>query len=217
MQDETTSQVEQDRTDRERAENEGMSANTTPSAAADSPLLPQELFGGANSQPSSRTVEPTAKRLPVGRPDHTDLERRVLAHERILQTLIVHMSETEPRFLERLTTTFCLPMEMARNEHDYTDTDAYAEAFVRELVERGESKGSKLSAPRKNPKPGKPVPPVGNTVGAALPELPPRIEVNRTGGVSHVTRNGRFYGDYFKAEDAADAASTARKHIVKSE
>ena len=31
--------------------------------------------------------------------EDTDLERRVLAHEQILQALIAHMVETEPRFL----------------------------------------------------------------------------------------------------------------------
>jgi len=34
--------------------------------------------------------------------ENTDLERRVLAHERILQILIVHMAESEPKFLDRL-------------------------------------------------------------------------------------------------------------------
>ena len=34
--------------------------------------------------------------------ENTDLERRVLAHERILQVLISHMAESEPKFLDRL-------------------------------------------------------------------------------------------------------------------
>jgi hypothetical protein len=34
--------------------------------------------------------------------ENTDLERRVLAHEQILQALIAHMAETEPKFLDRL-------------------------------------------------------------------------------------------------------------------
>jgi hypothetical protein len=31
--------------------------------------------------------------------ENTDLERRVLAHEQILQVLIAHMAEAEPKFL----------------------------------------------------------------------------------------------------------------------
>ena len=38
--------------------------------------------------------------------ENTDLERRVLAHEQILQVLITHMAEAEPKFLERLEQIF---------------------------------------------------------------------------------------------------------------
>jgi hypothetical protein len=38
--------------------------------------------------------------------ENTDLERRVLAHEQILQVLIAHMSEAEPKFLDRLQQIF---------------------------------------------------------------------------------------------------------------
>ena len=68
--------------------------------------------------------------------ENTALERRVLAHERILQALIGNLAETDPKLLERLTDRFCAPAEMARCEHDYTDTDAYAEEFVRSLIGR---------------------------------------------------------------------------------
>jgi len=37
---------------------------------------------------------------------NTDLERRVLAHEQILQVLITHMAAAEPRFLDRLQKIF---------------------------------------------------------------------------------------------------------------
>jgi hypothetical protein len=33
--------------------------------------------------------------------ENTDLERRVLAHEQILQVLIAHMAEGEPKSLDR--------------------------------------------------------------------------------------------------------------------
>jgi len=38
--------------------------------------------------------------------ENTDLERRVLAHEQILQVLIAHMAEAEPKFQDRLQQIF---------------------------------------------------------------------------------------------------------------
>ena len=69
--------------------------------------------------------------------DDTDLQRRVLAHEQILQVLIAHMAESEPKFLDRLTAIFADPMRHTRSEHDYIDTAAYAERFIREVTRLG--------------------------------------------------------------------------------
>jgi hypothetical protein len=44
---------------------------------------------------------------------NTDLERRVLAHEQILQVLIAHMAEAEPKFLNRLKQIFTKPTHWA--------------------------------------------------------------------------------------------------------
>lgn len=66
--------------------------------------------------------------------ENTDLERRVLAHERILQTLIAHMAESQPAFLRHLQLTFGDLAKLDRAEHDYTDTASYAEQFVRNIV-----------------------------------------------------------------------------------
>lgn len=65
--------------------------------------------------------------------ENTDLERRVLAHERILQVLIAHMAETEPKFLERLTATFADHHVLGADEQDFTGTDQYAEQFIRQI------------------------------------------------------------------------------------
>ena len=62
--------------------------------------------------------------------ENTDLERRVLAHEQILQVLIAHMAEAEPRFLDRLQQIFTKHHTLGANEQDYTDTAAYAEQLV---------------------------------------------------------------------------------------
>ncbi len=38
--------------------------------------------------------------------EDTDLERRVLAHEQILQALIAQLAERQPGFLDRMLTRF---------------------------------------------------------------------------------------------------------------
>jgi hypothetical protein len=53
--------------------------------------------------------------------ENTDLERRVLAHEQILQVLIAHMAEAEPKFLDRLEQIFTQQHTLGANEQDYTD------------------------------------------------------------------------------------------------
>jgi hypothetical protein len=66
--------------------------------------------------------------------ENTDLERRVLAHERILTVLIAHMAEAEPKFLERLQQIFTKHHTLGAGEQDYTDTAAYAEQFIQQVV-----------------------------------------------------------------------------------
>jgi hypothetical protein len=51
--------------------------------------------------------------------ENTDLERRVLAHERILQILIAHMAESEPKFLERLKAIFARHHTLGADEQDF--------------------------------------------------------------------------------------------------
>ena len=72
--------------------------------------------------------------LPMVSPETTDLERRVLAHEKVLQALIAFMARTEPRFIDHLRARFVEPMSMARHEHDHRETDDYAEEFIRAVM-----------------------------------------------------------------------------------
>ena len=66
--------------------------------------------------------------------ENTDLERRVLAHEQILQVLIAHMAEAEPKFLDRLKEVFTPHHILGANEQDYTDTAAYAVQFIQQVA-----------------------------------------------------------------------------------
>jgi hypothetical protein len=59
--------------------------------------------------------------------ENTDLERRVLAHEQILQVFIAHMAEAEPKFLGRLQQIFAKHSTLGVGDQDYTDTAEYAE------------------------------------------------------------------------------------------
>ncbi len=79
-------------------------------------------------------------------PEATALERRVLAHERILQSLLAFMSRSDPRFVEHLQARFVLPMSRVSHEHDYKETDEYAEDFIRAVMQleaKGRSGGDK--------------------------------------------------------------------------
>jgi hypothetical protein len=75
--------------------------------------------------------------------ENTDLERRVLAHEQILQVLIAHMAEAEPKFLDRLQQTFTQHHTLGADEHDYTGTATYAEQLIQQVVRlRDKERGS---------------------------------------------------------------------------
>ena len=70
---------------------------------------------------------------PVLGVENTDLERRVLAHERILQVLIAHMAEAEPKFLDQLQQVFTKHHTLGAGEQDYTGTAAYSEYFIQQV------------------------------------------------------------------------------------
>lgn len=79
--------------------------------------------------------------------ESTDLERRVLAHERVLQALIAYMARTEPRFIDHLRERFVEPMRMARHENDHRETDDYAEEFIRAVMLLGDVRAPKAKEP----------------------------------------------------------------------
>lgn len=144
----------------------------------------------------------------ITRAENSELERRLLALERVLQALVAYMAEVEPKVLARLTETFCLSLRMTRPEHDYIDTDSYAAELVRSVVRLGDK------AARKPPEIAR-----GRTLddsalsfrpGETPPLLAlPCIQVRQAGGVWHVTKDGRFYGDFLKEEDALQAVEAA--------
>lgn len=63
----------------------------------------------------------------------TTLERRVLAHERILQALIVRLAEDTPDILVQLKTSFGSGHALGEYEQDYVSTDHYGDHFIRSV------------------------------------------------------------------------------------
>jgi hypothetical protein len=147
------------------------------------------------------------------RPDTTDLERRVLAHERILQSLIAYMSCSEPRFVEHLKTRFVDTMSMARREQDYTDVDDYAEEFIRAVMEQTDictppqSRSLKPASAVTQPF----VKHASDTTQVSSKrEEPDRVRVTERRGVWEVRVDGTFLGNYNQPEHARTAAALAR-------
>jgi len=66
----------------------------------------------------------------------TTLERRVLAHERILQTLISHLAENDPDIFEQLNTRFGAAHELGAHEQDYVTTSHYCEHFLSSIQQQ---------------------------------------------------------------------------------
>lgn len=165
-------------------------------------------------RPAAAPVSPP-ERAAAARPESTDLERRVLAHERILQALIAQMAESEQKFLARLTDTFCAPMAMTRSEHDYTDTESYAADFIRSVVSVGEKTARNTSAAARARPARKGAPPVAAREGGP-PVEPPRIQMIHVNGIWRVTIDGRFYGDFTKEHEAAASVAATRGGIAQT-
>lgn len=66
-------------------------------------------------------------------PEDTDLERRVLAHARILQTLIRFLAEEKPEFLSRLKIAFGAGHNIGEYEQNFSSTEQYGDIFIRSV------------------------------------------------------------------------------------
>lgn len=139
--------------------------------------------------------------------ENTDLERRVLAHEQILQLLMAQLAQGQPKFLDRLHERFATARRGAY-EHDFVETADYAEAFLHEVA-RLVRAGPPAPQPRANAGPATtpaPVTPADDTVV---------IHAARTHGVWRVTRNGAFVGDYLAEPPARAAAELAARDVER--
>lgn len=63
----------------------------------------------------------------------TEVERRVLAHERILQALIGHLADDDPEILVQLKARFGSGHNLGQYEQNYVSTDDYGDHFIRSI------------------------------------------------------------------------------------
>lgn len=141
-------------------------------------------------------------------PEDTDLERRVLAHEQILQSLLAALGERDPELLKSIIDRFS-PSRRGAHEQDYRETADYAEAFVHGIA-RPSARGP---APRAS----------AERVGASeeafdrqpLSRLDGTIHIcaAKLHGVWRVTRDGAFVGDYFERSSALGAAVALAQEV----
>jgi hypothetical protein len=133
--------------------------------------------------------------------ENTDLERRVLAHEQILQALMAQLSQGVPQFLNDMQDRFT-SVRRGAHEHDYVETADYAEAFLIEVA--------RLANVKPVPKPEAPkaaTPQTERTVLASSDAVCV-LSVKRN-GIWHVTQDGQFVGDYLSEAPARLAAFNA--------
>ena len=143
----------------------------------------------------------------------TDLERRVLAHERILQVLIAHMAETEPKLVAQLKAAFGEALPESRREYDFTDTDAYADQFVRKVVQLVERHGQRSKVREPAPHPNDLSQADAPSAGVSVVT---QLEVRRHVGIWEIIRDGQFYGHYDDDQPAFDAAEAVAVAVVAS-
>ena len=141
-------------------------------------------------------------------PEMTDLERRVLAHERVLQTLIAYMSRTEPRFVEHLEDKFVAPLKMVPHEHDYRDSDDYAAEFIRAVMLLGEASVPRDSASTQAVDHPQPIADKRlQDFSSGSPVRRERVQIRQINGIWEVKVDNVFHGDYHQKEQAMTAAA----------
>jgi hypothetical protein len=152
-----------------------------------------------------------AASLSKTRPEATDLERRVLAHERVLQALIAYMARAEPRFIDHLRERFVEPMRMTQHEQDYRETDDYAEEFIRAVMLLGEVRAPEAKESDVTDKQAVP-PRRRGEEGSSMdgPVRPDRVQIRQRSGIWEVKVDGKFHGDYHQKEHALAAAALVK-------
>jgi hypothetical protein len=143
--------------------------------------------------------------------ENTDLERRVLAHEQILQAFIAYMVETDPKILERMREAFSHPIHIDTTDATEVDTAGYAARFVREVVRLGVTQSS-LTEPSLVSK-WDDLWPTSGEVNLRNENVPVRFEIRERDDLWEVLRNGKLSGGYISHSGALEAAKLAVQEV----
>jgi hypothetical protein len=141
-------------------------------------------------------------------PQATDLERRVLAHERILQFLLAEMAAADASLTDRLLATFS-PQGRRAHQHDYTDAEDYAEAFMRQVLKLNEERA--VLRPNIDETPSQTMSPPHDAEERQVPVI-----VEPRSGVWQVRRSAGHLGDYLDRTAAVEAALNAAIAEIRS-
>lgn len=143
-------------------------------------------------------------------PEDTDLERRVLAHEQILQALLAELGERDPRLLKSITERFS-PSRLGAHDQDFRETADYAEAFVHAVRQLHVGAPILRTSPDRKGAPEEAFDrqPLSRSDGLI------HIAGARRSGIWHVTQDGRFVGDYLKPEPALRAAMDLAREVER--
>ncbi|KAA5604005.1 hypothetical protein F1188_18065 [Roseospira marina] len=146
-----------------------------------------------------------------------DNERERLAYERILlQSLVAHMSWTEPRFVNHLKDRFVAPMAQAIRDHDRTTADDRGNDFIRSILRIIERPSPDIQDEAQVEAAD-----TGGDGGTLLPKSTSftkklsadRVDIIETDEAWEVRVDDIFWGDYFDKESAHVAADLVRQSL----
>lgn len=146
-----------------------------------------------------------------------DNEKGRLAYERILlQSLIAHISRSEPRFVNHLKERLVAPMAQVLRDHDRTAADDRGEAFVRSILRIIDR-----PAPETPDEAHAEAADTGDDAGTLLPKSAgftrklsaDRVEIMERDGAWDVRVDDIFCGDYADKESARVAAELVRQSL----
>ena len=138
--------------------------------------------------------------------DVEDLERRVIAHARILQSLIVHIAKDQPHFISHFENCFVETMKMSQHEQDHHEIEDYTEEFIRKVrstLQKSQKVDSTTSVRISKPhfldnNHSEVITITGENKG---------VKIVKDGEIWHVKLDGSFWGDFHTRDDALSALS----------
>jgi len=150
-------------------------------------------------------------------PKMNDNEKDRLAYERILlQSLVAHMSWTEPRFVNHLRERFVTPMAQALRDHDCAAADDRGDDFIRSIlriIERPISEihdEAKMEATETEGDGGTLL---SKSASFTKKLSADRVDIIETDEAWEVRVDDIFCGDYFDKESADVAADLVRQSL----